>query len=145
MKNGIVFAIVMIVLAAPALVCAQEQEAAVSPEIVTTAPQASVQSVPQSKEIAIYGEVQAVNADAKTISVQYYDYDSDSEKVSEVVAGKDTKLENVKTIGDIKKGDWVDVTYTVVDAKNVAGTILVEQEELTTEAPVDTENEPAQE
>jgi hypothetical protein len=83
----------------------------------------------QPKEIAVYGEVQAVNSALGTFSVQYYDYDSDSEKTSEIVAGAATKMENVKAVGEIKKGDWVDVTFTVSDGKNMAKTVSVEKEE----------------
>ena len=95
-----------------------------------TAPAApAAPAAPQAKEIAIYGEVQAVNAVANTLSIQYYDYDSDSEKTTEVVVGADTKLENAKTVSDVKKGDWVDVTYSVSDGKNMAKTVSVEKEE----------------
>ena len=63
------------------------------------------------------------------MSIQYYDYDSDTEKTTEVATGPDTKIENVKAIGDIKKGDWADVTYAVSGAKNVARLVSVEREE----------------
>ena len=95
--------------------------------------QAAPAATPQSKETAIYGEVQAVNIALNTFSVQYYDYDSDSEKTAEIVIGKDAKMENVKALGDIKKGDWVDVTYTVLDGHNTARMVSVEKEELATE------------
>jgi hypothetical protein len=45
-----------------------------------------------------------------------------------VVAG-DSKLENVSSLGDVKKGDWVDVTYVVKDGKNEAKIVTVEKEE----------------
>ena len=93
------------------------------------APEATKPEPAQSKEIAIYGEVQSVNAAANTVSVQYYDYDSDSEKIAEIAVGKDAKMENAKAVSDIKKGDWVDVTYTVVDGHNMASMVSVEKEE----------------
>jgi hypothetical protein len=93
--------------------------------------------LPQAKEIAIYGEVQKADAAAGTIAVQYYDYDSDSEKTAEIVVGKETKIENAASVAAIKKGDWVDVTYSVLDGKNAAKVVTVEQEEApaTEEAP----------
>jgi hypothetical protein len=94
-----------------------------------TPAQAVAPAVPQAKEIAIYGEVQAVNATANTLSVQYYDYDSDSEKTVEVSVAADTKMENAKSASDVKKGDWVDVTYIVSGGKNLAKTVSVEKEE----------------
>ena len=125
MKRNKVFSILVLVsmVVIPAIASAQTSEAPVAKDTAVTAP------AQPAKEIAIYGEVQNVNVSATTVSVQYYDYDSDAEKTTEIVAGGNAKLENVKTIADIKKGDWVDVTYTVVDGKNVASLISVEKEE----------------
>jgi hypothetical protein len=94
----------------------------------------------KTNEISIYGEVQAVNVQAVSMSVQYYDYDNDEEKALEVFLDKDSKLENVKTIDEVKKGDWVDVTYTATGGKNIAKMVIVEKEEPAAEnnAPVDT-------
>lgn len=84
----------------------------------------------QSKDVAIYGEVQSVNAAAASMSVQYYDYDSDSEKTIEIAVDKDTKIENAATIGDVNKGDWVDVAYVPAEGRNLAKTISVEKEDV---------------
>ena len=99
-----------------------------------------VNNVMASEELSIYGEVQTVDADGQTITVQYYDYDTDEEKTSEIMTGKDTKLDNAASIADIKKGDWVDVTYTANSGKNVAKVVSVEKEE-----PAQDENAPAAE
>ena len=96
---------------------------------------------PQAKEIAIYGEVQAVDAAAGSIAIQYYDYDSDSEKTATVMVGKDAKIENAGALSDIKKGDWADVTYAVKDGNNAAKVITVEKEE----APTTEQASPASE
>ena len=87
-------------------------------------------AAPQVKEIAIYGEVQSVDAAKEILVAQYYDYDSDSEKTSEIAVNSQVKFENASDLGGIKKGDWVDVTYIVKDGKNVAKVITVEKEEL---------------
>lgn len=91
------------------------------------------EAVQSEKELSMYGEVQAVNETAGSVSVQYYDYDSDEEKMADVMIDKDTKMENASGIADIKKGNWVDVTYTVVAGKNVAKSVIVEKEEATPE------------
>jgi len=104
-------------------------------EAPAPAPAPITDSTPPVKEIAIYGEVQAVDAPANNLSVQYYDYDSDSEKTAEITINTDTKLENVLALGDIKKGDWVDVTYVEKDGRNAAKVVTVEKEE--TPAPDD--------
>jgi len=91
--------------------------------------QAPDTSVSQDKEVAIYGEVQLVNVQSGVLAVQYYDYDSDSEKTTDIVISADTKIENASAMGDIKKGDWVDVTYVVKDGRSSAKLVTVEKEE----------------
>lgn len=103
-----------------------------SPATETTKAPASApaqQETPKVSELSIYGEVQAVNTQANSMTVQYYDYDSDEEKSIEVTFDKDTKLENVKAMDEVKKADWVDVTYVSANGKNMAKTISVEKEE----------------
>lgn len=103
-----------------------ENEPAQAPETATE-PQAG--PVSKEKELAIYGEVQSVNAQLNSMTIQYYDYDSDEEKTVDLLVGKDTKLENANSINDVKQGDWVDVTYALSGEKNIAKTIAVEKEE----------------
>ncbi len=100
-----------------------------------TAALAAKEDVSQPKDLSVYGEVQSVNTAANSLSVQYYDYDSDQEKTAEIALDKNTKIENVTGIDKIAKGDWVDVVYTVKDAKNIAVSVVVEKEEH--ETPVD--------
>ena len=102
-----------------------------------------VEAAAKTNEISIYGEVQAVNVQTASISVQYYDYDNDEEKTLEVSLDKDSKLENVKAIDEVKKGDWVDVTYTATGGKNIARNVSVETEDVSAEdnTPVDTAEE----
>lgn len=88
----------------------------------------------QPQEISIYGEVKAVNPAASSMTVQYYDYDSDEEKSIEITSDSTTKMENAATIADIKQGNWADVIYTVANGKNTAKSIIVEKEE---EAPAE--------
>ena len=98
-------------------------------EAAQTAPKAD--PTPASvKEIAIYGEVKAVSVADKVMTVQYYDYDSDEEKSVDVVIGSDTKIENVASLGEIKQGDWLDVTYINQDGKNLAKIVTVEKDEI---------------
>ena len=84
----------------------------------------------KADELSIYGEIQSVNAQAASITVQYYDYDSDEEKTLEAVFDKNSKLENVKAIDEIKKGDWVDIICTTAAGKNIVLTLSVDKEDL---------------
>ena len=62
----------------------------VAAETPALAPAASEKSA-QPEEISIYGEIKAVNQAASSITVQYYDYDSDQEKSIEIIADTNTK------------------------------------------------------
>ena len=129
---------------APAAPAAQETAPAEAPaaapatETATAPIPAPVEEAPQPKELSIYGEVQNADTSANSLSIQYYDYDSDEEKAADVIVNKDTRIENAATLADIKKGDWADVTYAVVDGKNIAKSIMVEkEEEPSTQTPPD--------
>lgn len=92
----------------------------------------AVEKTIQPQEVSIYGEVRAVNTAAGSMTVQYYDYDSDEEKSIEITTDSNTKMENASSLADIKQGNWADVMYGVVNGKNVAKSVIVEKEE---EAP----------
>lgn len=112
------------------------QESPAAPALAP-APAAAAETL-KTAELSIYGEVQNVNLQANSMTVQYYDYDNDEEKSTEITLDGSSKLENAKAIGDIKKGDWVDVTYTASAGKNIARVVSVEKEE-----PLEEENAPA--
>jgi hypothetical protein len=84
----------------------------------------------EPEEEAIYGEVLAVNEADGSMTVQYYDYDADEEKNLEVGIDKATKFENAAALKDVKKGDWVDVSYLPsASAKKTAKSVKVEKAE----------------
>ncbi len=121
---GLGIAVLMVMFIVPAFSQAQEEpQAQPAPDTSVAAP------APEASELSIYGEVQAVDATVNSLKAQYYDYDSDEEKTVELLLDKDTKIENAANISEIKKGDWVDVTYTVKDGKNMAKSVMVEKEE----------------
>ena len=116
------------------------QQAPVAPAPAVTSVSVAAPEVAKTAELSIYGEVQNINMQANSMTVQYYDYDNDEEKSTEITLDSSSKLENAKAIGDIKKGDWVDVTYTASAGKNLAKTVSVEKEE-----PAQEETAPAAE
>lgn len=89
----------------------------------------------QTGEVSIYGEVQSVNQASNSVTVQYYDYDSDEEKAVDVTLDKDTKLDGIVILNDLKQNDWVDVTYSVSGGKNIAKSVKLEKEEEATAEP----------
>ena len=135
MKRFMIICLAASVLAAWVYVLpAHSEEAGPATIQQETAALAAKEDASQPKELSVYGEVQSVNTAANSLSVQYYDYDSDQEKTAEIAVDKNTKMENATGIDKIAKGDWIDVVYTVKDAKNIAVSVVVEKEE--PEAPV---------
>ena len=125
-----VFAIVLIVFLSANPTFSQENQMTPSKEATESyASAVKEKPAPETDEISIYGEVQGTAATTNSLSVQYYDYDTDEEKTIDVALTKDTRLENAASITDIKNGDWVDVTYMISDNKNIAKSVAVEKEE----------------
>ena len=124
----------------PAYSQAEEPVVQEAPErLEAAAPQAAKEA--PAEEMTVYGEVKAVNAGPNSISLEYYDYDSDEEKRMEVVLDANTKLENAAALASVKEGDWIDVVYSIADGKNLAKSVAVEkdtelEEDLATEAKV---------
>lgn len=126
--NLICVAVVMLILTVViSPVFSQEDQQPATSATVKTSP--AKESVSQPEEIAIYGEVKSVNLSLSIIGLQYYNYDTDEEKTIEIISGKDTKIENIASLNDLKQGDWVDVTYSMSDGKNMAKSIKIEKEE----------------
>lgn len=130
--------VVSVIALFAASVFAQEEANAPLPAQAATTQTPAKEETAKVQELSIYGEVQSVNTQASSLAVQYYDYDNDEEKSIELTVDKDSKLENVKAIDEIKKGDWVDVAYVVSGSKNMTKMVSVEKEE-----PAGEENAPA--
>lgn len=124
-----IFMMLLLITFALSAACQAEEAAKANPAAAQSMPQPAAKEASQVQELSIYGEVQAVNPQAGSIKVQYYDYDTDEEKPVDIISGKDTKIENAATLNDIKQGDWVDVVYSVAEGKNIATTIIVEKAE----------------
>jgi len=67
-----------------------------------------------------YGTVS--NVSTNKIVVVEYDLESDEEVDVTYVINPSTKIINVNSINDISAGDSVDISYEIVDGKNVAAT-----------------------
>ncbi|MCU0650613.1 MAG: hypothetical protein MUC52_00060 [Candidatus Omnitrophica bacterium] len=76
----------------------------------------------------LWGEVETVNAQAKTLQVKYLDYDTDIEKELTLATDEKTKYENVKGLEEIKPQDTISVDYVIgSDGGNLAVDISVEK------------------
>ena len=93
----------------------------------------------------LWGEVESVNAQAKTLQVKYLDYDTDIEKALVLTTDDKTKFENAKGIEDIKPQDTISVDYLAgPDGINLAIAISIEKLEDMEETLEDVQ-EPARE
>jgi hypothetical protein len=102
-------------------------------------------SVADSEPQWLWGEVESVNAQARTIQVKYLDYDTDIEKELVLTADDKTKFENAKGVEDIKPQDTISVDYlTGPDGINLAIAVSLEKLEDMEEALEDVQ-EPARE
>jgi hypothetical protein len=87
----------------------------------------------------LWGEVEMINAQAKTLQVKYLDYDTDLEKELTISVDDKTKFENVKGLEEIKAQDTISVDYVVgSNGANLALDISVEKLEDMDAAPADT-------
>ncbi len=133
-----VIALILTVVISPVFSQEGQQPTANAP--AETSP--TKEGVSQPEEISIYGEVQSVNPASNAIALQYYDYDTDEEKTIEIISNKDTKIEAIANLNDLKQGDWVDVTYSISDGKNIAKSIKVEKKEEENPEEIPSQNVP---
>lgn len=98
----------------------QDDKAAPAPAApVTAAPE-----TPLTDSEFTYGTV--VSVSAGNMKISEYDFETDtSEEVTYDVA-QDVKMENVKSIGDVREGDEVEIEYLVKGGKRTAVSIYVE-------------------
>ncbi|MFZ6016887.1 MAG: hypothetical protein ACOYU0_04585 [Nitrospirota bacterium] len=104
---------------------AEEKKAAPAPAEKKAEPAKPAEKKPAVK-VRLTGEVKAVDAVAKTITVAK----KVKEKVEETVVTVDDKTKitlgkEKKTLVDVKVGDKVTVKYQVVDGKNVAKSVAI--------------------
>jgi hypothetical protein len=105
---------------------------------------ASEQTIANSEPQWLWGEVEAVNAQAKTVQVKYLDYDTDIEKELLITVDEKTKFENAKGLEEIKAQDTVSVDYLVgSDGKNLALAVSVEKLEDMEAVPAEVQEPPA--
>jgi hypothetical protein len=99
---------------------------------------ASEQTRSNSEPQWLWGEIEAVNAQAKTVQVKYLDYDTDIEKELVITVDDKTKFENAKGLEEIKAQDTVSVDYlSGSDGKNLALAVSVEKLEDMETVPAD--------
>jgi hypothetical protein len=130
MERKIGYLLLSVITISMALAAASYSQDTQSPTSPAQAVKEEVAEAMKAEESSVYGEVQSVDTQgAGSLMVQYYDYDTDEDRSINIAADADTKIENVGSVSEIKKGDWADISYSVVDGKNIARSIIVEKEE----------------
>lgn len=78
-----------------------------------------------------WGEVTNLDAQAKTFTLKYLDYDTDQERDLVLVIDGNTVFENIKSLDEIKINDTLSIDYLISsDGKNVARNINFEKPDL---------------
>lgn len=75
-----------------------------------------------------WGEVTNLDAQAKTLTLKYLDYETDQEKDLVLAVDEKTVFENIKSLDEIKINDTLSIDYAVgSDGKNIAKNINFEK------------------
>ncbi len=110
------------------IVAFAEETAVLSPNEVVPA---STLEKPEKMEEGIqwvWGEVINLDAQSKTFTLKYLDYENDQEKELALVVDENTAYENMKNFDEIKLKDTLSVDYKVAsDGKNLAKDISLEK------------------
>ena len=77
----------------------------------------------------VWGEVVNVDAQNKTLTLKYLDYDTDEEKELAILVDNLTSYENVTSLEEIQKKDSLSIDYISSDGKNTARSISLEKPE----------------
>ena len=77
----------------------------------------------------VWGEVTGVDAQNKSVSLKYLDYETDQEKDMAIATDELTSYDNANSLGEIQPKDNISVDYVVKDGKNIAKTIGLEKAE----------------
>jgi len=123
MKKKLSVALVLLMLASAGLALSEDQIESASP--VAAAPQEKIEPATQW----VWGEVTNVDAQAKTLTLKYLDYETDQEKELALAVDETTSYENIKSLEDIQPKDNLSVDYILKEGKNVAQGISLEKPE----------------
>lgn len=78
----------------------------------------------------LWGEVVGLDAQSRTMTVKYLDYETDQEKEISIGTDAKTTYENIKSIDELKPKDAVSVDYFATpEGRNIAKNISLEKPE----------------
>ena len=89
---------------------------------------AAAPAMPAAEGQEAYGEVISVDANAGAITITEYDYEKDEDINKTYTIDKAATYENVKSLAEVKAGDWVALTLKPQkDGSNLAASVYVER------------------
>ena len=92
----------------------------------------------------VWGEVTALDPQNKEVTINYFDYETDTEKELKLNINDNTRYENINSLNDLKLHDTISVDYILsTDGKYSARNISVEKPEESTAQAAKTEDKPA--
>lgn len=124
MKLKIAGVLIVLILAGAGLALSEDQ--ITEPNALAAA---TTQENNDSNTQWVWGEVTAVDALAKTITLKYLDYETDQEKEIVLTVDDSTAYDNVKSLEEIQLKDNLSVDYISKDGKNIAKSISLEKSE----------------
>ena len=105
---------------------AQDEAAQPQPAAAPAASPAALETETQW----LWGDVVIADSQAKSLTIKYLDYDTETEKQLAVTVDENTVYENVKSLDEIKPQQTVSIDYIVtMEGNNIARNISVEQAE----------------
>lgn len=94
----------------------------------------SVLSSQESKDLDVqwvWGEVKNLDAQGKTVTLKYLDYETNEEKEIALTIDSATTYENVKALKDVQLNDALSVDYVTSSGRNIAKNVSLEKPEYT--------------
>ncbi len=123
MKIKITAIMALLVLTGVFLALAEDDTGSQNPVVSTS------QENNDSSAQWVWGEVTAVDAQNKALTLKYLDYEADQEKEISLIADETTNYENVKSLDEIQPKDNLSVDYVSKDGNNIAKSISLEKAE----------------
>ncbi|MFA5063641.1 MAG: hypothetical protein WC578_06205 [Candidatus Omnitrophota bacterium] len=125
MKLKIAGVLVVLALAGAGLALGEDQVSEVRPVTAATA----IQENNDSNTQWVWGEVTSVDVSAKTLTLEYLDYETDQEREIILSVDDSTAYDNVKSLEEIRVKDNLSIDYFFKNGKSLAKSISLEKSE----------------
>jgi hypothetical protein len=129
-KHVVFFGFIILIMVSTFLAFGQEPDAVPTDVTVSAGQQDAIKNTNDAQWA--WGEVTNVDAQAKTFTLKYLDYETDQEKDLVLIIDENTVFENIKSFDEIKVKDTLSIDYMITaEGKNLAKNINFEQPDAT--------------